>query len=196
VIDPTRRRSRPGHQPRASQPWLGVSQRAAPRRRHAISRGVTVRPSSGEPTAWLRAEWSTKSTATLTLPLTLRSRPSWSRGLVRHRARIDFSTSSPLWTLGRPGRRCPFAEKGSGFSADTDGSVQGYEAGKVAARDDRSAGRLAVVALALHHRPALSRARCLRGRRPGLVGRQRSSTTDCRRMPAAFQADGWARSRD
>jgi len=163
---------------------------------NAISRGVTVRPSGGEPTAWYGGMVD-KSTATLTLPLTL-PKPAQLEFEVWYdtEPESDFLYLESSMDNGKTWAKVPFAEKGSGFSADTDGSVQGYEGRQwLHATTDLPAGSLLLrwryTTDPLYH----GRGVYVDAVRVW-VGHQRIFDDRLPADAAAFQADGWARSRD
>jgi CubicO group peptidase (beta-lactamase class C family) len=93
----------------------------------AISRGVTVRPTPGERTAWYGGMVD-HSTATLLLPLTLKQQSS-----LEFQVWYDTEPESDFLYLessvdnGTTWTKVPFTTRGYGVNASTDGSVQGYE---------------------------------------------------------------------
>lgn len=93
----------------------------------AISRGVTVRPTPGERTAWYGGMVD-HSTATLLLPLSLPEKAN-----LEFQVWYDTEPESDFLYLessvdnGTTWTKVPFTVKGYGVNATTDGSVQGYE---------------------------------------------------------------------
>ncbi|HEX3815238.1 MAG TPA: serine hydrolase [Mycobacteriales bacterium] len=93
----------------------------------AVSRGVAVRPTRGERTAWYGG-MADQTTATLTLPLTLAAKTRLEFELwYDTEPESDFLYLESTMDDGKTWKSVPFDLRGRDYSATTDGSVQGYD---------------------------------------------------------------------